>query len=190
MIQFSVSKNETIDITSALGLFPWMHSLLLHIIFNLKRSIINFWTEWCSFLVPSPLFLIIYKSNKLFAGVYMPYFYYGFGFCKPLRIFFFPVNMSLLFLFNLSELIFFFVPLLVVCLNFSGYNLLRDPRHNKGLAFTEKERDAHYLRGLLPPTVVAQDLQVIHSLELLLKAIISFTILVFDYGNYLKLLSR
>ncbi|KAL9669298.1 hypothetical protein QQ045_006842 [Rhodiola kirilowii] len=42
----------------------------------------------------------------------------------------------------------------------SGYTLLRDPHHNKGLAFTEKERDAHYLRGLLPPTVVSQDLQV------------------------------
>ncbi|KAJ1687508.1 hypothetical protein LUZ63_018898 [Rhynchospora breviuscula] len=41
----------------------------------------------------------------------------------------------------------------------SGYNLLRDPHHNKGLAFTEKERDAHYLRGLLPPTVVSQELQ-------------------------------
>lgn len=42
----------------------------------------------------------------------------------------------------------------------SGYTLLRDPHHNKGLAFTEKERDAHYLRGLLPPTVVSQELQV------------------------------
>ncbi|PIA42739.1 hypothetical protein AQUCO_02000295v1 [Aquilegia coerulea] len=42
----------------------------------------------------------------------------------------------------------------------SGYSLLRDPHHNKGLAFTVKERDAHYLRGLLPPTVVSQDLQV------------------------------
>lgn len=42
----------------------------------------------------------------------------------------------------------------------SGYTLLRDPHHNKGLAFTEKERDAHYLRGLLPPGVVSQDLQV------------------------------
>ncbi|OMO70971.1 Malic oxidoreductase [Corchorus capsularis] len=41
-----------------------------------------------------------------------------------------------------------------------GYSLLRDPHHNKGLAFTEKERDAHYLRGLLPPTVISQDLQV------------------------------
>ncbi|KAI4386994.1 hypothetical protein MLD38_004863 [Melastoma candidum] len=42
----------------------------------------------------------------------------------------------------------------------SGYSLLRDPHHNKGLAFSGKERDAHYLRGLLPPTVVSQDLQV------------------------------
>ncbi|XVE97599.1 hypothetical protein REPUB_Repub03eG0033300 [Reevesia pubescens] len=41
----------------------------------------------------------------------------------------------------------------------SGYSLMRDPRHNKGLAFTEKERDAHYLRGLLPPVVLNQELQ-------------------------------
>ncbi|CAK9328289.1 unnamed protein product [Citrullus colocynthis] len=41
----------------------------------------------------------------------------------------------------------------------SGYSLLRDPHHNKGLAFTEKERDAHYLRGLLPPAIVTQQLQ-------------------------------
>ncbi|KAI5422829.1 NADP-dependent malic enzyme 4, partial [Lathyrus oleraceus] len=42
----------------------------------------------------------------------------------------------------------------------SGYALLRDPHFNKGLAFTEKERDAHYLRGLLPPTVICQETQV------------------------------
>lgn len=42
----------------------------------------------------------------------------------------------------------------------SGYTLLRDPHHNKGLAFNDKERDAHYLRGLLPPVVVSQELQV------------------------------
>ena len=38
--------------------------------------------------------------------------------------------------------------------------MLRDPRYNKGLAFTEKERDAHYLRGLLPPALFSQELQV------------------------------
>lgn len=41
----------------------------------------------------------------------------------------------------------------------SGYTLLRDPKFNKGLAFSEKERDAHYLRGLLPPAVITQELQ-------------------------------
>jgi malate dehydrogenase (oxaloacetate-decarboxylating)(NADP+) len=41
----------------------------------------------------------------------------------------------------------------------SGSTLLRDPRYNKGLAFTEKERDTHYLRGLLPPTYMSQELQ-------------------------------
>ncbi|XP_030530666.1 NADP-dependent malic enzyme isoform X2 [Rhodamnia argentea] len=41
----------------------------------------------------------------------------------------------------------------------SGYTLLRDPRHNKGTAFTEKERDVHYLRGLLPPAILSQELQ-------------------------------
>lgn len=43
---------------------------------------------------------------------------------------------------------------------FSGYALLRDPHYNKGLAFTEKERDAHFLRGLLPPTYISQETQV------------------------------
>ncbi|KAM7509583.1 hypothetical protein LguiA_020036 [Lonicera macranthoides] len=50
----------------------------------------------------------------------------------------------------------------------SGYTLMRDPRHNKGLAFTEKERDAHYLRGLLPPVVISQEVQekkLMHSIR-------------------------
>ncbi|CAF2014157.1 NADP-dependent malic enzyme 3 [Brassica napus] len=41
----------------------------------------------------------------------------------------------------------------------SGYTLMRDPRYNKGLAFTDKERDAHYLTGLLPPVILSQDVQ-------------------------------
>lgn len=49
---------------------------------------------------------------------------------------------------------------MVYAFGISGYSLLRDPHHHKGLAFFEKERDAHYLRGLLPPTVVSQALQV------------------------------
>lgn len=39
---------------------------------------------------------------------------------------------------------------------------MRDPRYNKGLAFTDKERDAHYITGLLPPVVLSQDVQVIN----------------------------
>ncbi|VAH15279.1 unnamed protein product [Triticum turgidum subsp. durum] len=50
----------------------------------------------------------------------------------------------------------------------SGHQLLRDPRHNKGLAFSEAERDAHYLRGLLPPAIVSQEHQekkIMHNLR-------------------------
>ncbi|KAK7255467.1 hypothetical protein RIF29_28877 [Crotalaria pallida] len=49
----------------------------------------------------------------------------------------------------------------------SGYTLLRDPHYNKGLAFTEQERDAHYLRGLLPPTVISQATQVKKVIQLI-----------------------
>jgi len=52
-----------------------------------------------------------------------------------------------------------FLTKLVIFLN-SGYTLMRDPRYNKGLAFTDKERDAHYITGLLPPVVLSQDVQV------------------------------
>ncbi len=41
-----------------------------------------------------------------------------------------------------------------------GLDVLRDPLLNKGTAFTEKERDALGLRGLLPPHVLSQSEQV------------------------------
>ena len=41
-----------------------------------------------------------------------------------------------------------------------GFDVLRDPLLNKGTAFTEKERDALGLRGLLPPHVLSQKEQV------------------------------
>jgi malate dehydrogenase (oxaloacetate-decarboxylating) len=41
--------------------------------------------------------------------------------------------------------------LAVVSTKLSGYDLLNDPRLNKGTAFTEEERDAFALHGLLPP---------------------------------------
>jgi malate dehydrogenase (oxaloacetate-decarboxylating)(NADP+) len=47
----------------------------------------------------------------------------------------------------------------------SGYQLLHDPVLNKGVAFTEQERDEFGLRGLLPPRVSSQDEQVCRALE-------------------------
>ena len=41
-----------------------------------------------------------------------------------------------------------------------GYGLLHNPRLNKGTAFTEAERRAYGLEGLLPPAVTNIDLQV------------------------------
>jgi malate dehydrogenase (oxaloacetate-decarboxylating)(NADP+) len=41
-----------------------------------------------------------------------------------------------------------------------GYQLLRDPRRNKGTAFTEEERDRYQLRGLLPGVVETIETQV------------------------------
>jgi malate dehydrogenase (oxaloacetate-decarboxylating)(NADP+) len=42
----------------------------------------------------------------------------------------------------------------------SGYDLLHDPRLNKGTAFTEAERRAHGLEGLLPPAVTTIEWQI------------------------------
>ncbi len=46
-----------------------------------------------------------------------------------------------------------------------GMALLRDPALNKGSAFTERERDALGLHGLLPPHVSSQEEQVARVLE-------------------------
>lgn len=42
----------------------------------------------------------------------------------------------------------------------TGYALLRDPRTNKGSAFTAEEREKHGLEGLLPPQPSTLDLQI------------------------------
>ncbi|XP_078431908.1 NADP-dependent malic enzyme-like isoform X2 [Wolffia australiana] len=49
----------------------------------------------------------------------------------------------------------------------NGSSLLRDPRQNKGMAFTEKERDGFSLRGLLPPVTISQELQEKKILQML-----------------------
>ncbi len=46
-----------------------------------------------------------------------------------------------------------------------GVALLQDPLHNKGTAFTEIEREALGLRGLLPPHIHTQDEQMARFLE-------------------------
>jgi malate dehydrogenase (oxaloacetate-decarboxylating)(NADP+) len=46
-----------------------------------------------------------------------------------------------------------------------GVAILQDPALNKGTAFTEAERDALNLRGLLPPHVASQELQLGRVLE-------------------------
>ena len=46
-----------------------------------------------------------------------------------------------------------------------GLALLREPTLNKGTAFTESERAALGIRGLLPPRAMTQDIQVARVLE-------------------------
>jgi malate dehydrogenase (oxaloacetate-decarboxylating) len=49
----------------------------------------------------------------------------------------------------------------VIRTRLSGYDLLNDPRLNKGTAFTEQERDAFALHGLLPPHIGTLDDQLL-----------------------------
>src|SRR5579859_708957 len=46
-----------------------------------------------------------------------------------------------------------------------GVELLHDPLLNKGTAFSEGERDALGLRGLVPPRVFSQEEQLVRILE-------------------------
>ena len=46
-----------------------------------------------------------------------------------------------------------------------GYELLNDPLLNKGTAFTNEERDAFELHGLLPPNVATLDEQVARRMQ-------------------------
>lgn len=47
----------------------------------------------------------------------------------------------------------------------TGYELLQNPRKNKGTGFTDEERDNLGLRGLLPPRVFSQDEQLHRVME-------------------------
>ena len=62
----------------------------------------------------------------------------------------------------------------------AGMALLQDPMTNKGTAFTEAERDALGLRGLLPPRIFTQDEQVRRVLE-------NFRSKVTDLDKYINL---
>jgi malate dehydrogenase (oxaloacetate-decarboxylating) len=56
-------------------------------------------------------------------------------------------------------------PKIAVPADLSGYHLLSDARLNKGTAFTDEERTAFGLHGLLPPTVATMDEQVSRRLR-------------------------
>ena len=47
----------------------------------------------------------------------------------------------------------------------TGFDILHNPKFNKGSAFTEAERDRYKLRGLLPATVTNQSIQIRRVME-------------------------
>jgi malate dehydrogenase (oxaloacetate-decarboxylating) len=55
----------------------------------------------------------------------------------------------------------------VLQVSLSGFNLINSPRLNKGTAFSEEERDAFDLRGLLPPHVGTLEEQIARRLRAL-----------------------
>lgn len=57
--------------------------------------------------------------------------------------------------------------LTTVTTSLSRYQLLADPLLNKGTAFTEVERDAFDLHGLLPPSIGVLDEQISRRLQVL-----------------------
>ncbi|XP_068793756.1 NADP-dependent malic enzyme [Struthio camelus] len=63
-----------------------------------------------------------------------------------------------------------------------GYDVLRDPHLNKGMAFTMEERQQLNIHGLLPPCVLSQDVQVFNILQ-------NFERLTSDLDRYILLMS-
>lgn len=47
----------------------------------------------------------------------------------------------------------------------NGLSMLRNPRHNKGTAFTQEEREKYGLKGLLPDTVETMETQILRVKE-------------------------
>src|SRR4051812_44081796 len=64
----------------------------------------------------------------------------------------------------------------------SGYDLLNSPLLNKGTAFTEEERDAFDLHGLLPPMVSTLDEQAARRLQAMRQLATDFERYVFLRG--------
>ncbi|XP_025976820.1 NADP-dependent malic enzyme [Dromaius novaehollandiae] len=63
-----------------------------------------------------------------------------------------------------------------------GYEVLRDPHLNKGMAFTLEERQQLNIHGLLPPCILSQDVQVFSLLQ-------NFERLTSDLDRYILLMS-